>query len=926
MLRGPATGRTYDGRPESSKRGTEGFPARGNQYNESSKAKNGDWAINQELSDSEAEVDQNWDAVREMFGTGSNTGEVLDHDLISRQGSRQKPPADNMVSFHAPATTAVNASSPVDNVPLPAVNTDLYDLSQRPERPTTTTISDDRSDDSDFQRYSHLLHALAPQSFRQQQKLQQPHALHSTNQAYGEQLVLIEQQNNERLFRARNEQAAAMTDMRSKNLAHSVGPDSAGGPDETVLSIASALNVPAEAAMSLRTLQAYIVDLQGKPRSPKRYRHQIIHCGSDGRKYFDQPQWLANKTVAGNLPVLNLDVYIAKHPEVSFIVYRHYTSPPPGKHITDDDFEYAQKSNHSQEYIVTVTKELANAVSSFLVHCGFTTDPKEGSNTLRAPYVAVYHNRGHALESFLASLRQQQRDQFQSLLDYVKSQYNQEWAIVDDMIKRVKITSRFIAYLFKPGDVVVHGKLQNARGYLWRSWITPGLNKTYSRTSPAKQVYTMEVSQWNFDTVFTQRKSSLSLYINMNDVLETNIADLGVRPLRLMSPTMHQTLRCRGERFWTFRVRCLVSYHEDAGRNFHSSGDDRYMIDMAMYRELHKSYVTQTGVDDELEPALMEKDQPPDNDKCPGFLYLMPPSIKSFNLKSKKWVDLQVDRIGDVVWNDEAFKSLVIKEKTKQLIQALISNQIEAEKSTDLISGKGNGLIMLLHGGPGTGKTLTAESVAETARRPLYPVICGDIGTEPEHVEAYLESVLHIGKTWGCVVLLDEADVFLEERSFENLQRNALVSVFLRALEYYDGILILTSNRVGRFDEAFKSRIQLAIRYRPLDEHQRTKIWETFIRRLEIFQEDGIDFADLMDHVPDFAKKEMNGREIRNVITTGRQFVKWKRQQPKGENCLLNYKMMEEDILQPVAEFDVYLGELYGGNSSEQLAREEGRR
>lgn len=53
------------------------------------------------------------------------------------------------------------------------------------------------------------------------------------------------------------------------------------------------------------------------------------------------------------------------------------------------------------------------------------------------------------------------------------------------------------------------------------------------------------------------------------------------------------------------------------------------------------------------------------------------------------------------------------------------------------------------------------------------------------------------------VVILDEADVFLEERGLADLQRNALVSVFLRCLEYYDGILILTSNRIGTFDEAF---------------------------------------------------------------------------------------------------------------------------
>ena len=70
-----------------------------------------------------------------------------------------------------------------------------------------------------------------------------------------------------------------------------------------------------------------------------------------------------------------------------------------------------------------------------------------------------------------------------------------------------------------------------------------------------------------------------------------------------------------------------------------------------------------------------------------------------------------------------------------------------------------------------------------------------------------LTRCLDIGTIWGCVVLLDEADVFLEERTQTDLQRNALVSVFLRVLEYYEGILILTSNRVGIFDEAFMSRV-----------------------------------------------------------------------------------------------------------------------
>jgi SpoVK/Ycf46/Vps4 family AAA+-type ATPase len=173
---------------------------------------------------------------------------------------------------------------------------------------------------------------------------------------------------------------------------------------------------------------------------------------------------------------------------------------------------------------------------------------------------------------------------------------------------------------------------------------------------------------------------------------------------------------------------------------------------------------------------------------------------------------LPLEQIHDVTWSSDTFdRRLVLKPAKKELIKALVTvhTASSTKYKSDIIEGKGKGLILLLHGGPGTGKTLTAESIAEFSERPLYRVTCGDIGTDPESVEKYLDSVLYICTIWHCVVLLDEADVFLEERTPTDLQRNALVSVFLRTLEYFEGILILTSNRVGTFDEAFKSRLVL---------------------------------------------------------------------------------------------------------------------
>jgi SpoVK/Ycf46/Vps4 family AAA+-type ATPase len=234
----------------------------------------------------------------------------------------------------------------------------------------------------------------------------------------------------------------------------------------------------------------------------------------------------------------------------------------------------------------------------------------------------------------------------------------------------------------------------------------------------------------------------------------------------------------------------------------------------------------------------------------------------------------------------------------KELIQALVTVHSTSAKSTDIIEGKGNALIILLHGGPGTGKTLTAESVAELTRKPLYRVTCGDIGTNPEEVEKYLESVLLIGTIWGCVVLLDEADVFLEERRETDLQRNALVSVFLRVLEYYHGILILTSNRIGTFDSAFKSRFQLAIHYPALDVDGRYKIWLNFINGLDKTLPN-VNIDELKCKIDELAKVDMNGRQIRNTVQTALQLAQFRKE-------ILDYRHFDR-VIKVVNEFEKHI-------------------
>lgn len=73
--------------------------------------------------------------------------------------------------------------------------------------------------------------------------------------------------------------------------------------------------------------------------------------------------------------------------------------------------------------------------------------------------------------------------------------------------------------------------------------------------------------------------------------------------------------------------------------------------------------------------------------------------------------------------------------------------------------------------------------------------------------------------------------MYTERRSKQDVARNKLVSVFLRKLEYCEGIMFLTTNRVSDFDEAILSRIHLMLKYHELGVSVRCQIWERMLDR-----------------------------------------------------------------------------------------------
>jgi len=110
-------------------------------------------------------------------------------------------------------------------------------------------------------------------------------------------------------------------------------------------------------------------------------------------------------------------------------------------------------------------------------------------------------------------------------------------------------------------------------------------------------------------------------------------------------------------------------------------------------------------------------------------------------------------------------------------------------------------------------------------------------------------------------LLLDEADVFLEERAPKDMVRNGVVSVFLRTMEYCQGIMILTTNRVSHFDPAALSRIHLKVKYDDLKSKARCEVWGHCLARAGTSYGAARVSADELERL---SNAHLNGREVRS--------------------------------------------------------------
>lgn len=247
------------------------------------------------------------------------------------------------------------------------------------------------------------------------------------------------------------------------------------------------------------------------------------------------------------------------------------------------------------------------------------------------------------------------------------------------------------------------------------------------------------------------------------------------------------------------------------------------------------------------------------------------PYIFMFHLELHHYLWVHVDDIAPYEYQPALKQKLILPPEQTDLIDILTAEMDVL--MDDIVAGKSGGTTVLCAGPAGVGKTLTAEVYSEIIQRPLYRVHSGQLGLNVAAMETALKDVLTRAQRWGAVMLIDEADVYIKRRD-DNIAMNAVVGVFLRVLEYFNGLLFLTTNRVDDIDEAIVSRCIALIRYYPPDREARRKIWQVMLEQFALEIDDAL-LDELVELFP-----SASGRDIKGLTKLAAKYCNQKQVRP----------------------------------------------
>ncbi|KAI1411767.1 P-loop containing nucleoside triphosphate hydrolase protein [Hypoxylon sp. FL1857] len=509
--------------------------------------------------------------------------------------------------------------------------------------------------------------------------------------------------------------------------------------------------------------------------------------------------------------------------------------------------------------------------------------------SVNEPYELIFHNRRKLLEVEHDYADGHIRGHVQDLFNFIQKMRPLAWEKIGEIEERTcyEIAFKDLWLLYPPGSTVF-----NKDDGTWRAY---RVNRVEIHPESDSEKILIHCCFLDFDKTGKWLVPQAKVFNVPSYSLERPIRHLDVIP-DWCCVELSKSLVERGQTYWSYGRKVFHRrYNGNAWPKTSNEDPVNVIIDYVTSSRhqqddgLDQSYCTRIvcsicqGKSVQLESY--PTDAPHDGEICgtiqagnstynDTLLMFCPSRLWAFSLRHKSWKMISLQELSTIETQAEPFKKLQMEEDNKKALEQLLCGWLEnrqASSSLDLIRGKGQGLNILLHGNPGTGKTLTVESLCEKHRIPLYMLTCGDLGNDTDAFEDRLQMAFLRAANWGAILLLEEADVFVRSRE-DDLQRCAIVSSFLSKLDYSRAVVFMATNRVKVFDVALTSRVHMALTFPDFKFKTQKEIWRDVIRRLQGVNANDKEALEYwvgaeLQKLDEGRYVYMNGREIRNCIS-----------------------------------------------------------
>uniref|UniRef100_A0A0B7KGW9 ATPase AAA-type core domain-containing protein n=2 Tax=Bionectria ochroleuca TaxID=29856 RepID=A0A0B7KGW9_BIOOC len=596
------------------------------------------------------------------------------------------------------------------------------------------------------------------------------------------------------------------------------------------------------------------------------------------RLYLDSPEYNRGH-LTGNKAVSDVDQFLKQRENPPFAVYRAFQCSGSGFATMTQKMS----PTHTDEVVSIINKDLLSIIkrlSKFTIDLPDDKHAKSERDNFHRdnlhmipasyPHYFFYH---HRREIYSKAAGAPDGSPIKLLAQWLQSGPISMYAECDNLFSKNLVSAKTVCWLFPIDGLCIVEKGHRKLGYV------------VDRVGVDKEGVMLSAWNWGFNGQYLFRMYTMLRLKNPTIASRASmkIEDLGMYPLGYGSDDLTQQLLQNGAKFWRLKDQGFHAYEGwDYNRETYYTADSRWMIDYDMWLEGEgrDEYAKNPKVPRKMEYDKWGDDLPASIEPTAIQQMLLPQGIQAYNLKELKWMYLSLDQIRPVTWNKDAFNRLILPQRTKTMLKALVMTKKPAAKppgyaetpqdrANFLVSRNGRPLIMHFHGGPGTGKSFAAAEIAEM---PIFRVTCGLMGLTYEATGEAIVRSLRLAQKWKSIVVFDGLDIFIEKGPGSDLKDNRPPSAFFDCIENHDGIIILTSSDAQRINEKYTSRCQVTVSFPPLDKPARRSVWKQCLDQLRAESASSV-AQGIQSHLAALSCFQLNGKQIHHAVTTARQMA-----------------------------------------------------